>query len=59
MPTQGDIGLLDADLARGLLASAEPARLAAAARADGLRSSWVGALDFRTHFPAGLAERGR
>lgn len=43
---------------------------AAAARAEvdvpgvrmvriGLRPTWVGALDFRTRFPAGFAERGR
>ncbi|MBW0116191.1 pyridoxamine 5'-phosphate oxidase family protein [Pseudonocardia abyssalis] len=46
------------------------AEFAAAARAEvdvpgvrmvriGLRPTWVGALDFRTRFPAGFAERGR
>ncbi|MEV4530295.1 hypothetical protein [Streptosporangium sp. NPDC049304] len=60
---QGDVRLLDSDVARRLLASKELARLAYVAAVDhpgtrmariAVRPTWVGVLDFQTRLPGGV-----
>ena len=60
--SQGALDLLDHDVARRLLTSAEPARPACVAR-DGTPRAlptmfpWTGVLDFRTRFPGAMPVR--
>ena len=52
--SQGAPDLLDHDVARRLLTSAEPARPGVRMVRKALRPSWAGVLDFETRFPGAM-----